>query len=155
MGMGAVPIITILLIILICLLCGYLMIKYSFMKRLNKRIENAMMAYIPGYKTYKKMAEETIIKKEAIIPYTPAYFHVPDGSIKPVFIVEKNMGGNCIVIMPDPASSPKGPVAIVEEKFITAVDHITANEFNDNIKAMGKGMLELYQKINSQQQVSA
>ena len=150
LGIGTASIATVLLLIFICLLCGYLVIHYSFMKRFNAWIEGKMKKYIPGYNTYVSMAEEAIIKKEKNIPYTPAFFNAPDGSIKPVFLIEKNDLGDCVIVIPDPVQSPKGEILIVGEHLLTTLNNVTANTFNDQIRNFGKGILPVFQKVNGE-----
>src|SRR5688572_22070859 len=62
---------TALLLIVICVVCGFLVVHYSSMKRFNNMIEGQLIKYIPGYGTYKTMAEEKLKGKE--IPYSPAF----------------------------------------------------------------------------------
>lgn len=146
-GIGSATIVTSLLLILVCIVCGYLVVQFNFMKKINVVVENAMIKYIPGYETYKSMAEEAIHKKGKIIPYSPAFFHTGDNNSKPVFLVEKDGAGKCVIIIPETESSPQGELVIVNENSLTIIENITANAFNEKIKNNGKGLLDLLPAI--------
>ena len=41
------------------------------------------MKYIPGYDTYKSMAEEKLLQKDKVIPYIPALLKTENGFLQP------------------------------------------------------------------------
>src|SRR5688572_29485297 len=140
-GLGSATVFTGLLLIIICLVCGMLVVRFSFMKKFNKSVENGLMKYIPGYSTYKAMAEEKLQQKEKIIPYTPAFLKTENDLLQPVFIVEKDGAGNNIILVPAIPETNKGQILIVKEEKLEQVPSMSGNEFDELLKSMGKGLL--------------
>jgi len=99
------------------------------------------MKYIPGYDTYKSMAEEKLLQKDKVIPYIPALLKTENGFLQPVFIIEKDDAGNNIILVPAIPETNKGQILIVKEERLKSVSFISANEFDRVLKIMGKGLL--------------
>src|SRR5688572_3856788 len=130
---------TALLLIVICVVCGWLVVHYSSMKRFNNMIEGQLIKYIPGYGTYKAMAEEKLKGKE--IPYSPAFLKTESDSLQPVFIIEKDEAGNNTIWVPAIPETDKGQILIVHDEMLKRVSSVSANEFDEILKKMGKGLL--------------
>jgi uncharacterized membrane protein len=60
-----------LLMLAICFVCG-LLVRVSFVAAFSRVTEKWMSKYIPGYDTYKAMAEEKLQNKARILPYASA-----------------------------------------------------------------------------------
>ena len=140
-GIGSATIFTGLLLILICLVCGYLVLRFTFLKRLNRSVEKRLMQYIPGYATYKEMAEEKLQQKEKLIPYTPALLKVDSSFLQPVFIIEKGETGEHVILVPAIPETNKGQILIVNEERLTRITSVTANQFDAALKKLGAGLL--------------
>jgi len=139
-GIGTATIFTGLLLILICLVCGYLVLQFAFLKRVNRSVEKGLMKYIPGYETYKRMAEEKLQPKEKIIPYTPALLKMDNNLLQPVFIIEKGETDNVILIPAIPDTNT-GQILIVNNERLTTITAVTANQFDAALKSLGAGLL--------------
>src|SRR5262245_28798875 len=59
LGVGGSTVFSGLILFLIWMVCG-LLVRLSFVAALNSRVEQWLAAYIPGYGTYKAMAEEKL-----------------------------------------------------------------------------------------------
>ena len=59
LGVGGSTVFSGLLLIIIWIACG-LLVHFSFFATINKRAEKWLSKYIPGYDTYKAMAEEKL-----------------------------------------------------------------------------------------------
>ena len=70
-GVGGHTIITGLLLIASWILCGFL-VRLSFVASFNKAVNRWLSHIIPGYDTYKALAEEKVGNKPKIIPYAAA-----------------------------------------------------------------------------------
>jgi uncharacterized membrane protein len=140
-GIGSATIFTSLLLIIICLLCGYLVLHFAVLKRFNQSVEKRLMKYIPGYTTYKQMAEEKLQPKEKLIPYTPALLKMDNNFLQPVFIIEKGDSDNDVILVPAIPETNKGQILIVKEDRLTRITSVTANQFDDALKSLGAGLL--------------
>ena len=140
-GVGSATIFTGLLLLLICFVCGVLVVHFSFMKKFSKMIEERLVKYIPGYDTYKSMAEEKLQDKVKMLPYTPALFKTADDLLQPAFIIEKDEAGHNTILIPDIPETHKGRILIVKEEKLQALSSISANEFDALLKNMGNGLL--------------
>ena len=132
---------TALLLIVICIVCGLLIVRFSSMKRFNQMVEGQLMKYIPGYGTYKALAEEKLQQKEKIIPWSPALLKTGNDSLQPVFIIEIDDAGNNIILIPAIPETNKGQLFIVKEERLERVSTFSANEFDKTLRSMGKGLL--------------
>jgi len=132
---------TALLLIVICVVCGLLVLHYSSMKKFNNMIEGQLMKYIPGYGNYKAMAEDKLKGKQRIIPHSPALLKTENDSLQPVFIIEKDDAGNNMILVPAIPETDKGQILIVKEEKLKRILSVSANEFDEILKSMGKGLL--------------
>src|SRR5690349_1052194 len=57
LGLGGASAFAGLLLVAICLLCGWL-VRFRFMASLSRVMEQKLAAHIPGYETYRATAEE-------------------------------------------------------------------------------------------------
>ena len=142
LGIGSDPIFTGLVLLLIFFVCGILVIRFGFMKRMQDRIENQFVKHIPGYETYKAMAEEKLYNKEKSIPYVPALLKSENDFLKPVYVIEDDDKENSVVYIPDIPETGTGQIFIVKTKSLTILTSTTANELDKILKSKGKGLLD-------------
>ena len=146
-GIGSATVYTGLLLIIICLLCGLLAVKFSFMRRFSKRIENQLAEIIPGYDMYREMAEEKLQQRQKIIPYTPALLKTENDFLQPVFIIEQDDAGNNTVLIPGIPETNKGQIFIVKNEKLKRISAVSANDFDASLRTMGTGLLSKHQLL--------
>jgi len=67
---------------------------------------NLLSKYIPGYATYRTMAEEKLRNKVRMLPYSSALIKQQE-YWRPAYLVEQDADGNCVVFLPEtPDTSP-------------------------------------------------
>lgn len=88
LGMGENTIVTGLLLIASWIVCGFL-VRVSFMAAFSKRVDRWLSQLIPGYDTYKTIAEEKVGKKGKIIPYAVALIQRQE-YWQPAYVVEQD-----------------------------------------------------------------
>jgi uncharacterized membrane protein len=131
-----------LLLISLCLVCGWL-VRFSVVAAFSKAVESSLSKYIPGYDTYKALAEEKLQHKVRILPYTSALIKHQD-FWRPAYIIEEDQDGNYVVFLPDIPDTDKGHVLLAKKDQIVVLLSITANELEASLKKMGKGLLTEY-----------
>jgi uncharacterized membrane protein len=144
LGVGGSTVISGLLLVAIWILCG-LVARFSFASTLKNTVERTLANYIPGYDTYKAMAEEKLNRKAKVLPYTSALVRWQD-YWQPAFIVEQDGAGNYVVFLPDSPETHKGHVLLAKGDQIRTLSLIPANQFDATLKKMGKGLLSEYSK---------
>jgi hypothetical protein len=106
----------------------------------------AMMAlskYIPGYDTYKTIAEEKLQHKVRVLNYTTALVQWQE-YWQPGYIIEQDQDGNCVVFLPDIPETNKGHVLLAKQDQIRILSSITANQLDASLKKMGIGLCSEY-----------
>ena len=138
-GIGGATIMTSLVLLLICILSGWI-VRFSFMKRFGSWVERGLAKYIPGYNTYKEMAEEKLQNKTRELPFKSALV-MQTGFWQPAYIVEQDVKGNSVVFLPDIPDTTKGHLLLVSQDQVKMIPSLTANQLDDKLKKMGKGLL--------------
>src|SRR5262245_3264090 len=64
LGVGGSTIVSSLVLIAIWLVCG-LLVRISYVGRLNRAIEGRLSKHVPGYATYRAMIDEKVNPKES------------------------------------------------------------------------------------------
>jgi hypothetical protein len=142
LGVGGTTIFSGLLVITLWIVIG-LLVRFSFMAALSRAAERAMSKYIPGYDTYKAIAEEKLQHKVRALDYTSALVRWQD-YWRPAYIVEQNEDGTCVLFLPDVPETNKGHVLIAKQTQVRVVSSITANQLDASLKKMGKGLCREY-----------
>jgi len=142
MGLGGADIFVSIVMIAICFVCG-LLVRLHFIATFSQTVEKGLMRYIPGYDTYKAMAEEKLQNKVRILPYTAAlvkqneFWH-------PAYVVEQDQAGNYVVFLPDIPETNKGHVVLAKESLVRVVPSVSANQLDASLRKTGKGLLTEY-----------
>ena len=139
LGVGGHQLFTSLLIIAIWLLCG-LLVRVSFIGTFGRAMERMISSLIPGYASYRAIAEEKIARKTKILPYTSAWLKQGDCD-RPVFIIDKDDAGNFVLFLPDIPETNRGRVIVARADKVRVMPSLTANELDAILKKMGEGLL--------------
>jgi hypothetical protein len=139
LGVGGTTIFSGLLIIAIWLVCGLLM-RFSFVGAFSKAVEKRIASLIPGYESYRAIAEEKLEHKTRILPYASALLKQQD-CWQPAFVVEQDSSGSCVLFLPDIPETNHGQVVIARLDQVRLMPSLTANELDMSLKKMGKGLL--------------
>ena len=139
LGVGGHQFLTGLLIIFIWLLCG-LLVRVSFIGAFSRAMERTISSLIPGYASYRAIAEEKIARKTKILPYASAWLTLGDCD-QPVFIVDKDNVGNFVLFLPDVPDTSRGRVLVASSDKVRMMPSLTANELDAILKKMGEGLL--------------
>ena len=138
-GLAGTSVFTGLLMVVICLACG-LLVRIAFISAFGNAVEAWLAKYIPGYATYKAMAEEKLQHKVRILPYQAALIRHGD-FWRPAYVVEQDPDGNAVVFVPEAPDTSRGAVLLTAGDQLTLLSTLTANQLDTALKAMGKGLL--------------
>jgi uncharacterized membrane protein (GlpM family) len=138
-GVGGTTLFTSLAIVAIWLLCG-LLVRVSFVSALSKALERTISGLIPGYSTYRAIAEEKVANKTKLLPYASALLNRGDCQ-QPAFVVDKDDEGNFVLFLPEIPETNHGRVVVAHRDKVRLVPSLSANELNVLLKNLGKGLL--------------
>src|SRR6201993_5137633 len=139
LGVGGATLFSSLLIIAVWLLCG-LLVRVSFVGAFSRNLERTISSLIPGYASYRAIAEEKIAHKTKILLYAGALLKQGDCQ-QPAFVVDKDNDGNFVLFLPDIPETSHGRVLVARADQVRLVPSLTANELEACPQKMGKGML--------------
>lgn len=142
MGLGGTNVFTGILMIAICLVCG-LLVRFAFMERFRQGVEMRLARHIPGYDTYKAMAEEKLQNKTRVLPYATALIKWNE-CWQPAYVVEQDQVGNYVVFLPEIPETNRGRVLLASESLVKLVPTMTASQLEASLKRTGKGLLTEY-----------
>jgi hypothetical protein len=146
LGVGGSTVFSGLLVIALWIVIGVL-VRFSLMAALSRAAERAMSKYIPGYDTYKAIAEEKLQHKVRALDYTSALIRWQE-YWRPAYIVEQDDDGTCVLFLPDVPETNKGHVLLAKNDHVRVVSSITANQLDASLKKMGRGLCSEH-KISS------
>ena len=121
--------------------CG-LLVRISFVLAFNKAVERLLVKYIPGYATYKAMAEDKLQQQTGTLPYACVLVR-HDRGWQPAFLIEQDAEGNCVLFAPRAPDTSAGSVLLTTIDQLRFMPAITANELDASLKTMGKGLLDM------------
>lgn len=139
LGSGGTTVVSGLLLLAICLLCGLLM-RYAFLAKFRQSVEGLLLKYLPGYETYKAMAEEKLQHKRRILPHASALIRQQD-YWQPAYIVEQDQNDDYVVFVPDIPDTAKGRILIAKADQIKILSAVAANDLDACLRRTGKGLL--------------
>lgn len=139
LGFGGTTVFSGLIIIAIWLACGLLM-RISFVGSFSRAVEKTIASFIPGYASYKAIAEEKLQHKARILPYTSALLKQED-CWQPAFVVEQGSSGSYVLFVPNVPDTNNGRVLIARPDQVRLVSSLSANELDMSLKKMGKDLL--------------
>lgn len=138
-GVGGHNIISGILLLLVWTLCG-LLVRVSFVAAINRRIEGWLSRFIPGYDTYKGLAEEKLRSKPKILPYPAALIKLQE-YWQPAYVIEQDNDGNYVLFLPETPETNKGRVVLARQEQVKILSSVTANQVDASLKGFGKGLL--------------
>lgn len=141
LGVGGSTAVSGLLLILIWIACG-LLVHISFVGAVNKAVERLLIKYIPGYSTYKAMAEDRLHQRTRTLPYASVLVR-RDLGWQPAFLIEQDAEGNCVLFAPRAPDTSAGTILLARRDQLRFMPTITANQLDASLKTMGKGLLEM------------
>lgn len=139
LGLTGTNVFTGLLMIAICLLCG-LLVRISFFAAMSRKIESGLSRYMPGYETYRAMAIAKLEGKTATLSFTSAMVK-QQGFWQPAYVIEEDSEGNCVVFFPQVPDTNNGHIVLASHSQVILLSSLTAVEFDDLLRRMGKGLL--------------
>src|SRR5215467_1134360 len=125
-GIHASVALTGLLLLAIWFVSG-LLVRISFVNALSRAMERNLSRFLPGYATYKEMAEEKLQNKVKILPYTSALIKWQE-YWQPGYIVEQDQDGNCVVFLPDIPDTKNGRLLLARHDQLRVLSSVTANQ---------------------------
>lgn len=141
-GVGASTVVSGVLLIAIWLICG-LLVRISFVEALNKAVESQLSKYVPGYSTYKAMAEDKLHNRLKMLPYASALIRLHD-YWQPAYVVEQDDEGHYVVFVPSAPDTNSGRVLLANRDQLRLVPSMTASQLDASLKKMGRGLLSEY-----------
>jgi len=131
-----------LLIVAIWFVSG-LLVRISVMNRLSAAMEQTLAKFLPGYATYREMAEEKLLNKVKVLPYTSALIKWQE-YWQPGYIVEQDQNGNCVVFLPDIPDTKNGRLLLARHDQLRVLSSVTANQLDALLRETGRGLLSEY-----------
>ena len=138
-GVGGTTLFTSLAILAIWLLCG-LLVRVSIVSAFSRTLERTISGLIPGYATYRAIAEEKVAHKTKLLPYGCALLSQGDCQ-QPAFVIDKDDEGNFVLFLPDIPETNHGRVLVAHGDKVRLVPSLSANELDVLLKKLGKGLL--------------
>ncbi len=138
-GIRGSSIISGIILILLWLLCG-LLVRISFIAAFHRTVEDLLTKHIPGYQTYKTVAEEKLNKTARTIPYMSVLLRHQE-YWRPAYLVEQDQGDNLVVFIPDVPNTNAGHVVLAKREQVRLLPSVTAKQLDMSLKKMGRGLL--------------
>jgi hypothetical protein len=113
------------------------------MAAMSRAAERALSKYIPAYDTYKAIAEEKLQHKARALDYRSGLIRWQE-YWRPVYVVEQDEDGTCVLFLPDVPETNKGHVLVAKQDHVMVVSSITANQLDASLKKMDKGLCSEY-----------
>jgi uncharacterized membrane protein len=144
LGVGGSTAVSGVLLILIWIACG-LLVRVSFVDAFNKGVERLLVKYVPGYSTYKAMAEDKLHQRTRTLPYASVLVR-GDLGWQPAFLIEQDVDGHCVLFVPRAPDTSAGSILLATRDQLRFLPAITANQLDASLKTMGKGLLDIAQE---------
>jgi uncharacterized membrane protein len=139
MGVGASSVLSGLSLLVIWFACGWLA-EVSLVAAFRNRIEEWLATYIPGYATYRSMVEEKLQGRTKILPYPTALIRQQD-FWRPVYVVDQDAEGTCVVFAPDAPDPSKGTILLAKQRDVRLLPSLSAADLDASLKKCGAGLV--------------
>lgn len=139
LGVGAPTALSVVLLILLCFCCG-LIAHVSVVAAFRSRIDGWLSTYIPGYAKHRVTVEEKLEGKVPKLPYSSALIKQQD-FWRPVYVVEQDAEGNCVVFVPDVPDTSTGAIMLARRPEVVLLPSLSANDLDASLKQRGAGLL--------------
>jgi len=145
LGVEAETIFTGLMLIVICILFGWL-VRFSLVGALHDIIDRQLITYIPGYEGYKAAAEGKLHKPVKALPPTTALV-MQSGFWRPGYVIEHDAAGNSVVFLPDIPNTDQGHVLLAARNQLQFLPSVSPNQLDAALKKLGKGLLSEHEVV--------
>jgi hypothetical protein len=139
LGVQAETAVTGVLLILMCVLFGWL-VRFSLVSAFHNVIERQLVKYVPGYEAYKATTEGKVRKPVKALPYRSALV-AHAGFLRPAYVIEQDAAGNSVVFLPDIPNTDRGHVLLTTAPQIQMLPSLSANQLDAVLKKLGSGLL--------------
>ena len=137
LGTTGDAIVTVILIILICIVAGFL-VKLSVFKRMSDALDEALANFIPGYNDLRKTTEKKIGMGPQEEIFETCLVHIQD-HWQPAYLVDVKESGEATVYIPIAPTFKTGQVAIVPAEHYKKMK-IDSKTLNNYLKEFGRGI---------------
>lgn len=144
LGVGAETAITGVMLVLICILCGWL-VRFSLVGAFHEVLERQLVKYIPGYETSRAAAEGKLRKPPKVLPPVSALVMLA-GFWRLGYVIEQDATGNSVVFLPDSPNTDQGHVLLATASQIQIVP-VSPYQLEAKLKSLGKGLLSEYNVV--------
>jgi len=138
LGAGAPTVMSVVLLILLCFGCG-LIAHISVVAAFRSHIDGWLETYIPGYAKHRVVVEEKLHGKAPRLPYASALIRQQD-FWRPVYIVEQDADGNCVVFAPNVPDTSTGTIMLARRHDLMLLPSLSANDLDASLKKRGVGL---------------
>jgi len=139
MGVPLHIVLGLLLLLVVCLLCGYL-VRVTFVKQVGEWTDHKLRRLIPGYGLYHNLVLSRLQKEEAAFVYgRPAWLHTIEG-LAPGFVMETLPDGRMVVFVPAAGNLREGDIFIVESRKVSVCENKDSRAFRMAIANQGIGL---------------
>ena len=142
LGVAGSTIFSVILLVVTWLACG-LLVRFSFVAALGGAAERWLSKNIPGYETYKALAQDKLKQGANVLPYTVALIRRQE-FWQPAYIIEQDPHGNYVVFLPDAPETRRGHLLLAKSDQLRVVPSVTANQLEASLKKLGRGLLSEY-----------
>ena len=137
LGTTGDAIVTVILIILLCILAGFL-VKISVFKKMSESLDDALDDFIPGYKDLRTATEKKIGVNPREDIFETCLVHIQD-HWQPAYLVDVKETGEATVFIPAAPTFKTGQVAIISAGSYKKLK-IDSKVLNGYLKKLGKGI---------------
>jgi uncharacterized membrane protein len=139
-GIALANILAALVILVLCYLAG-LVARFSSIKGKVARIEELLIATLPGYTFAKTLVSGMAKAEDEVGRMTPVLVRLDDYK-QIAFEVERTPGGNVVVFLPGAPNPWSGSVVYVSEDRVEPLD-MAPQDAIKNIRVLGRGSVKI------------
>jgi uncharacterized membrane protein len=139
-GIALANILAALVILVLCYLAG-LVARFSSIKGKVARIEELLIATLPGYTFAKTLVSGMVKAEDEVGRMTPVLVRLDDYK-QIAFEVERTPGGNVVVFLPGAPNPWSGSVVYVSEDRVEPLD-MAPQDAIKNIRVLGRGSVKI------------
>lgn len=147
MGVGGASVLSGIALLVIWFGCG-LLAQVALLASVRSRVDQWLAAYLPGYTGYRAMVEEKLQGKSPRHQYASGLIKEQD-VWRPVFVVEQDGDGQCVVFVPSVPDTSKGSVLVVPRAQVRLVPTLSASDLDASLKKLGAGLLSEHRIIRN------
>jgi uncharacterized membrane protein len=139
MEVGAHTIVSAVIIIILCVLLGYL-VHFTFMVNIRSWVDNKLADLLPGYATYRALAFSKFNKEEEKLPFEKAVLVRENNYHYPGFLMDELPDGRLTIFIPFGGNVKEGRIIIVPSDDVIILDKDDVKLVHNAIQKMGAGL---------------